>query len=188
MCYIRDTFYYNNLFVGKATVSLFLAPSITPWRFQIPNEVEPAHNPGARLVKYNRQTGKQLDILQYYINLNHSNTAGDITWLFGYKATSLYGIPDLTPVSMATLTNKMTDPHTSPFTDYVTWHNTNGSSDFQCDSTCFHSMKCGIKHAQDVDFQNCLQAINVGHRSVMLDHFWLLDMIWIHLILKTYQL
>jgi hypothetical protein len=50
--------------IGEPLVPVFVAPAVTPWRYVIPSGTGPAHNPAIRLVKYDRQTGRQLDILQ----------------------------------------------------------------------------------------------------------------------------
>lgn len=149
-------------------MSLFVAPSVTPWRYQLANgEVEPAHNPGARLVSYDRQTGKQLDLSQYYVDLNAANRAGTLTWIFGYNATSLYGIPDITPKSMDQVVGKMTSSNDVTFKAYMTWYNTNGSTsnEWPCDDSCYRSVMCGFKYLTEVPFQQCLIAVN-GSSSV----------------------
>jgi sphingomyelin phosphodiesterase acid-like 3 len=153
---------------GTPAVSLFLAPSVTPWRYQLPDgEIEPPHNPGARLVKYDRQTGKQLDILQYYADLNSANANNKLTWTLGYNATSLYGIPDITPKSMGELNDKMASASNQVFKAYMNWYNTNAntSDQFPCNDTCFKTVKCGIRFIDKASFTNCLSAVN-GSNSV----------------------
>ncbi|XP_060581957.1 acid sphingomyelinase-like phosphodiesterase 3b [Ruditapes philippinarum] len=164
----HDSFrlFYNQ--AGTPAVSLFLAPSVTPWRYQLPDgEIEPPHNPGARLVKYDRQTGKQLDILQYYADLNSANANNKLTWTLGYNATSLYGIPDITPKSMGELNDKMTSASNQVFKAYMNWYNTNAntSDQFPCNDTCFKTVKCGIRFIDKASFTNCLSAVN-GSNSV----------------------
>lgn len=144
-------------------MSLFLAPSVTPWRYQhADGEVEPAHNPGARLVKYDRRTGTHLDIEQYYVDLNLANRLGHLTWVLGYKATELYGLEDVTPTSMAKLAERMTCARQKDFKLYMNWYNTNAStSEFRCDDKCFRKVTCGVKYLKEDAFKLCLSgAIN----------------------------
>lgn len=140
-------------------MSLFLAPSVTPWRNQPAHgDIEPAHNPGARLVKYDRLTGKHLDIQQYYVDLNLANKLGHLTWLLGYTATELYGLEDVTPASMGTLVKRMTCAGQKDFKLYMNWYNTNAttSDEFHCDDTCFRAVTCGMKHLKKHAFKLCL--------------------------------
>lgn len=148
---------------GTPVVSLFVAPSVTPWRYQLANgEVEPAHNPGVRLVSYDRQTGKQLDLTQYYVDLNAANRAGTLHWVLGYNATSLYGIPDISPRSMDQVVGKMTSSNDVNFKAYMNWYNTNAntSNEWPCDESCYKSVICGFKYLKQEPFQQCLSAVN----------------------------
>jgi len=78
-------------------VAQFTAPSVTPWK----PKSGVSHNPGIRLVKYDRETGRMLDYDQYFINLTESNDwtkRRDFTVL--YTFTSAYGVPDMSPSSV----------------------------------------------------------------------------------------
>jgi len=137
---------------------MFIAPSVTPWRYQIPSGIEPAHNPGARLIKYDRTTGKQLDIIQYYVSLDVINADNTFEWLFGYNATSLYGINDITAASMDTLINKMTGANSQEFHKFVLWYNTNVNSttSYPCDTECYTSVMCGLRYLTKEQFESCI--------------------------------
>lgn len=139
-------------------MSLFIAPSVTPWRFKLSTgETEPPHNPGARLIAYDRQSGKQLDIYQYYLDLNLANHEDVAIWHLGYNATNLYGINDITAASMGTLVNKMTSPTDKNFLSYVTWYNTNADArSYPCDITCYKVVMCGFRYLEESSFKNCL--------------------------------
>ncbi|KAL4234305.1 Acid sphingomyelinase-like phosphodiesterase 3b [Mactra antiquata] len=152
---------------GSPVVSLFIAPSVTPWRYQLPTgEKEPPHNPGARLVAYDRQTGKQLDIYQYYLDLNKANTDKFAKWLLGYNATSLYGINDVTAASMGALVNKMTSSQESHFMSYVKWYNTNADArSYPCDDTCYEIVMCGLKNLEEDAFSKCLPSKPINGTS-----------------------
>ncbi|XP_045191532.2 acid sphingomyelinase-like phosphodiesterase 3b [Mercenaria mercenaria] len=151
--------YYNT--AGKAIVSLFIAPSVTPWRYQILSEKETPHNPGVRLIKYDRQTGKQLDIYQYFMDLETANKVGYVNWTLGYQATTLYGIPDVTAPSMETLVKKMSNINSQEFKAYVNWYNTNGVKDFPCDAKCHKVVMCGLRNLEEGPFNTCLTSPNI---------------------------
>ena len=52
-----------------------MAPSVTPWRYKLSNgAIGPPHNPAVRLVTYDRDTGRHLDIEQLRLDLPASNT------------------------------------------------------------------------------------------------------------------
>ncbi|XP_053402457.1 acid sphingomyelinase-like phosphodiesterase 3b isoform X2 [Mercenaria mercenaria] len=178
--------FYNQ--EGTAVVSLFLAPSVTPWRFQLADgEIEPPHNPGARLVKYDRQTGKQLDIQQYYADLNKANADKKLIWSLGYNATDLYGIQDITPKSMGNLLDKMTSATNKDFKAYVNWYNTNAntSDKFPCDDACFKKMTCGVRHLDEDSFSKCLTAVS---GSVSLLTFSVYSVFYAMLFVAIYKL
>lgn len=137
---------------------MFIAPSVTPWRYQIASGVEPPHNPGARLVKYDRDTGAQLDIIQYYVELNTINMDQTFHWVQGYNATSLYNIADISPSSMDKVIRKMTSPNSPEFQNFVLWYNTNvnTSVEYPCDTECYTSVICGFKHLTEEPFMACI--------------------------------
>ena len=146
-------------FSGKPVVSLFIAPSVTPWRYQIASGIEPAHNPGARLIKYDKQTGYQLDIIQYYIDLDESNAQGSIVWKYGYNATYLYKIPDISPASMHSLVTRMVNGSSEEFLAYVNWYNTNGTANFPCTGMCHKAVMCGFRNMEELPFKACLTQV-----------------------------
>ncbi|XP_060581958.1 acid sphingomyelinase-like phosphodiesterase 3b [Ruditapes philippinarum] len=150
---------------GPAKVCLFIAPSVTPWRFQILSLKETPHNPGVRLIKYDRQTGKQLDIYQYYMDLNAANTIGYVNWTLGYQATVFYNIPDITAPSMEALATKMRNANSQEFRSYVNWYNTNGAKDFSCDARCHKSVMCGLGNLELSTYSACLKSQNVFNCS-----------------------
>ncbi|RUS82622.1 hypothetical protein EGW08_009615, partial [Elysia chlorotica] len=61
---------------------VFLAPSVTPLRGRAPSgQQNPAHNPGVRLIYYDRQTGIHLGYTQFYTNITEDNSQGQINWV-----------------------------------------------------------------------------------------------------------
>lgn len=152
---------FNRLSCGE----FVRGPFSDPWRYKLADgEVEPAHNPGVRLVSYDRQTGQQLDLSQYYVDLNAANRDGSLRWVFGYNATSLYRIPDITPKSMDQVVAKMASSNDVNFKAYMNWYNTNAntSNEWPCDDTCYKSVMCGFKYLTDEPFQQCMKTVNVS--------------------------
>lgn len=141
-------------------VSLFIAPSVTPWRYVLGNETEPPHNPGVRLIKYDRQSGRQLDILQYYVDLPTANKQNHVNWTLGYTATKEYSIPDIMPESLGALVNKYLDPNSPIFKKYVNWYNTNAVKDFPCNAQCHKIVMCGFRHLTQEEFFQCITAVS----------------------------
>lgn len=150
--------FYNSS--GSAVVSLFIAPSVTPWRYVLGNETEPPHNPGVRLIKYDRQSGRQLDILQYYVDLPTANKHNHVNWTLGYTATKEYSIPDIMPESLGALVNKYLDPNSPIFKKYVNWYNTNAVKDFSCNAQCHKIVMCGFRHLTQEEFFQCITAVS----------------------------
>uniref|UniRef100_A0A0B7AV20 Calcineurin-like phosphoesterase domain-containing protein n=1 Tax=Arion vulgaris TaxID=1028688 RepID=A0A0B7AV20_9EUPU len=52
---------------GTRAVTQFTAPSVTPWRYRIKTKTGDPHNPGIRLVSYDKDTGLHINYDQYYI-------------------------------------------------------------------------------------------------------------------------
>ena len=150
-------------------MSLFIAPSITPWRYVIATEEEPPHNPGARLIKYDRKSGRHLDILQYYVDLPSANAQGQLNWTLGYVATNEYLIPDITPASMDALVTKLQDPAGQYIKKYVNWYNTNAVKGYPCNTLCHKSVMCGLRHMKEEDFFQCMKAVSKA--SLCFDQF-----------------
>lgn len=144
----------SNLLLGYPAVPLFVAPSMTPitWR------KGGYHNPGIRLVKYDRQSNRQLDILQYYIDLSAANKNKHATVILGYAATEEYGVRDIMPQALDKLVNKFEDPSGNSFKRYLQWFNTNATRDFLCDAKCHKVFMCGLRHCKTQAFSQCLSS------------------------------
>ncbi|XP_041371161.1 acid sphingomyelinase-like phosphodiesterase 3b isoform X4 [Gigantopelta aegis] len=142
---------------GQPVVPMFMAPSITPWRFKIPNKVGEAHNPGIRVVTYDRTTGKHLNIIQYYMDLDASNSRNATNWTVGYDAQRVYGISDITAKSLHGLTDKL--KKTSSLMDsYVKFRWVLAKPEDRvkgCNKACRESFFCGFKHHDMSSFNKC---------------------------------
>lgn len=145
---------------GSAVASLFIAPSVTPWRYVIGNETEPPHYPGARLIKYDRRSGRQLDLIQYYVDLSEANRQKRVNWTLGYSATNEYMIPDIMPESLGALVSKFQSPNSQLFKKYVNWYNTNAVKDYPCSTQCHKTVMCGFRYLTQEDFLRCVTGVS----------------------------
>lgn len=144
---------------GSAVIPLFLAPSITPKTFNRTDLPKPYHNPAIRLIKYDRQTKRQLDILQYYVDLPTANRDKHVNLTLGYIATELYGIPDVMPDALALLVNKFQDPTGVYFKQLIRWYNTNGVQNYPCNDKCHKNFLCAIRYLDDDRYSKCMSNI-----------------------------
>ncbi|KAH9491721.1 Acid sphingomyelinase-like phosphodiesterase 3a [Bulinus truncatus] len=99
---------------GSGATPVFIAPSITPWRYKIPTETGDPHNPGIRLVEYDRETGRHLNYYQYYINLTDSNASGSTHWTELYDFTRTYNVTDMGVASLNRIYDVMQDAGSDP--------------------------------------------------------------------------
>ncbi|XP_045189493.2 acid sphingomyelinase-like phosphodiesterase 3a isoform X2 [Mercenaria mercenaria] len=142
---------------GEAAVPIFMAPSVTPWRYKIPQEIGPAHNPGIRLVKYDRSTGGHLEIQQYYLDLVKANKNGFASWELEYNTSSHYGLSTLTATTLLKLAEKMKKPTSNEFKNYWKFYTVTPPTNLQdsCDEDCHSSIICGFTEFEMEDFKSC---------------------------------
>lgn len=114
-----------------------MAPSVTPWK---------DHNPGIRLLKYDRSTGRLLDYNQYYINLTDANTIRQSNWKLEYQATSAYNITDLSPVSMNELLRKIANPSSPSFRTFLQYFTVSVDHPKECDQLCHARLNCSFSY------------------------------------------
>ncbi|GFO19380.1 acid sphingomyelinase-like phosphodiesterase 3b [Plakobranchus ocellatus] len=76
--------------MGSKSLSQFTAPSVIPWRYRfktpVGDDVGDPHNPGVRLIEYDRDTGAHLNYHQYFINLRDTNTQNRANWAKLYSS------------------------------------------------------------------------------------------------------
>ena len=118
---------------------------------------ERIHNPGVRLIKFDRQSNRQLDILQYYVDLPTANREKRFDLKMGYSATDMYTVPDIMPDALSKLIGKFEDPSGVYFKDYLNWYNTNATTDMHCDATCHKAIMCGFRNFKKDRFSRCLR-------------------------------
>ena len=157
---------------------MFISPSVTPWRYVRPTETADPHNPAIRLIKYDRKTGRHLDLFQYHIDLPKANNNKSLKWLLGYKATTEYGIPDISPGSLASAVGNFGD-FTSPyFAKYMRWYNVNAIPDYPCNKTCHITVLCGFRNLLDGDFESCVAKVRESSFRCMQKRTSLYTYLW----------
>ncbi|XP_048249590.1 acid sphingomyelinase-like phosphodiesterase 3b isoform X2 [Haliotis rufescens] len=149
---------------GSPGVPIFMAPSITPWRFKIPDESGDPHNPAIRLVKYNQQTGVLLDIHQYYMNLTDSNRNNASDWKIEYKASEEYGQTDLSAVSVDNII-KAFKTDKSLLDKYIRYNTVLANGDTTvnaCDEKCRAEYNCAFINMNEISFDSCYTTLVGG--------------------------
>ncbi|KAK3094952.1 hypothetical protein FSP39_008293, partial [Pinctada imbricata] len=147
---------------GSPEVVLFLAPSVTPWRYKTPMGTGAPHNPGFRLIKYDRGDGRHLDLVQYYMDLTESNPNRKAEWKIEYAATKEWSIPDITPESIYSVLSKMDQPDSKEFKDHFRWRSVSVKHpDSQtCTRKCHSRIYCNFFHLGIDEFKSCVEKIH----------------------------
>ncbi|XP_062567055.1 acid sphingomyelinase-like phosphodiesterase 3b [Saccostrea cucullata] len=151
-----DTFrlFYDHS--GQPTMAMYIAPSVTPWRYKNSKATGPKHNPSFRMVKYDRVSGRHLDLVQYYMDLPESNRQGKPIWKIAYTATHDMGISDISPKSMDNFATRTRNPHSQEFQNQLSWRNAKAEV-MPCDAFCHSLIFCNFKKLHDHDFKLCLR-------------------------------
>ncbi|KAH3787786.1 hypothetical protein DPMN_165915 [Dreissena polymorpha] len=136
---------------------IFIAHSVTPWRYVIPNQIGPAHNPGIRLVEYDRATGRPLDITQYYLDLQTANQNATANWEVEYEAKKANEILDLTADTLAKFATKIKDPGSKAFKNYWRFYTVSTPTELleACVNDCDGAIYCGLTKFDIDSFRGC---------------------------------
>ncbi|XP_076438432.1 LOW QUALITY PROTEIN: acid sphingomyelinase-like phosphodiesterase 3b [Babylonia areolata] len=144
---------------GRAAVPLFVAPSVTPWRYKLKNGITgPAHNPSLRLVTYDRDTGRHLDIQQLWLDL--PNSPRNDTFQQLYTFTQHYKVPDISAQSLDQLVTRMgsDEEGTKLLQDYYKFSVAGADQEGKtCDKKCQGTFLCGFKHYELTSFDKCVE-------------------------------
>lgn len=141
---------------GRPVMTMYIAPSVTPWRYKTSATTGPKHNPSFRLIKYDRITGRHLDLVQYYMDLPESNKHNRAIWNVAYIATRDMKIPDISPSSMDDFANRTKNPTSQEFQNHLKWRNANAEV-MPCDALCHSLLFCNFMKLQERDFKVCLR-------------------------------
>lgn len=96
--FILPVFIY---FLGKGSVPVFIAPSVTPWTYTY------NHNPAMWLVNYDREFVTLVNIEQYYVDLLQANRLQNLKYKLGYSIPSAYKMKNLTSESLLNFCERM---------------------------------------------------------------------------------
>lgn len=156
--------YIQLIISGVPKIPIFIAPSVTPWTFITKTFRSPNRNPGVRLVNYDRQDGKHLDITQYYLPLTKANSKMPGLWLKAYSVRQEYSVPDVTAASMDKIWSRYLDPNSATSTTLkkVYFHHTLDTNDDMsqpCDDKCQSGFICATRHLDNHGFKKCFDAM-----------------------------
>ena len=128
----------------------------------------PAHNPGIRLVKYDRDTGKHLDLEQYYLDLEMANKDGAANWTLEYRATDVYQIGDLTATSLTQLVKKMEGKESDIFNKYWLHYTVTAPEHLRtpCDEECHSIIMCGFTKFYTEPYSTCITDRTSGAQAM----------------------
>ncbi|XP_046368337.2 acid sphingomyelinase-like phosphodiesterase 3b [Haliotis rufescens] len=149
---------------GTPGIPMFIAPSVTPWRYKSGTESDAPHNPAVRLVKYDQKTGEALDFIQYYMDLTESNEANASSWKVAYDASKAYQVKDLSAASVSMAVKQMsTDKYV--LDKYIRFNTVlaNGNTTVnECDATCRAEYICSFTHHEFGEFNSCVNGLMKG--------------------------
>ena len=94
------------------------------------------------------------DLLQYYTNLTQANIRGTPQWILEYKATSAFGIPDVTTQSLHKLAETFKEVGSENFKKYYKFNSV--SYDEECNATCKVSQICAITKVDFDEYDSCV--------------------------------
>lgn len=147
---------------GQAAIPLFVAPSVTPWRFKLsPENVGPAHNPALRLVTYDRDTGSHVNIDQYYLDMAAVARGATAGFEKLYSFTEHYKVSDLSAASIDNIITRMRNEKagSAPLRDsYFRFSLSGATDDKGCDESCQRNILCGFKQFTKTEYDQCLKA------------------------------
>ncbi|XP_076437430.1 acid sphingomyelinase-like phosphodiesterase 3b [Babylonia areolata] len=144
---------------GMPAIPLFVAPSVTPWRFKLPSgEVGPPHNPAIRLVTYDRQTGDHVNVEQYRLDLPLFGQGQEANFTLLYSFTEHYRLHDVSAASLHKLVTRMASSSEGDalLNDYFRFAAAGADGNDRCDQVCKRKILCGFGHYTRADYSHCL--------------------------------
>lgn len=144
---------------GAPAIPLFVAPSVTPWRFKLPSgEIGAPHNPSVRLVTYDRHTGDHLNVEQFRLDLPIFAQGNDANFTLLYSFTQHYKVHDISATSLDKLIHRMmssTEGDTL-LNDYFRFASAGAEDKEGCDQVCKRKILCGFRHYTRADYDHCV--------------------------------
>lgn len=163
-------FFHNYFYFFTGSVIQFCAPSVTPWRHFYPphTPLGPAHNPGIRLIAYDRKSGDVIDIFQYYIDLPNVNKNEFTIWNTEYDYIKDYGIFDMSPKSVKELITRMENRESSEFQLFHKYWAVSVNENLRenCDDACHSRFYCSFLHVDYEKFKECFDnKVSAGQQA-----------------------
>lgn len=153
--------------------SLLLAPAVAPWETTLDGVMGGrGNNPSIRLVRYDQDTGKVLNIHQYYLNLRAANEKGTDDWELEYNFTEYYGIPDMEPATMHTLAEQMWS-NDDVFDKYYRANGVQYDPDEVWDKAARVVHYCSMVHLSYADYEACYEDLSEVSSAVSQSHSYL---------------
>lgn len=151
---------------GNIIQSILLAPGVTPWATTLGGVVNGSNNPGIRLVEYDKDTMNLMDFTQFYIDLSTANNQNKVDpselWKEEYRATTKYGIADITTSSLGPLATAMREGCERNDSDcpntFVEYYKMNSVSydKGECNETCQKFQLCAVTEVESAGYESCM--------------------------------
>ncbi|CAN8002120.1 unnamed protein product, partial [Ixodes hexagonus] len=143
---------------GRLRGSALLAGSVTPWGSSDPdyNKLSVPTNPTVRLYKYHRPSGRLLDYVVYYLDLDKANARPQESprWEELYTLSRQYSLPDATTLSLASLARRLA--REPALLDAYVRLGTAFKQDAPCDAFCRRVQLCAVLASRAEPHAACL--------------------------------
>ncbi|KFR02456.1 Acid sphingomyelinase-like phosphodiesterase 3b, partial [Opisthocomus hoazin] len=147
---------------GSPINVMFLAPGVTPWKTTLPGVVNGANNPGIRVIEYDPDTLRVLDMVTYYLNLTRANMVASAgteevpAWEEEYRLTDAFQVPDGSAPSMQVVLERIsTEPR------YLQRYYEFNSVSYDltpCEEACRVDHVCAIREVDFTKYNRCVKA------------------------------
>ncbi|XP_060573306.1 acid sphingomyelinase-like phosphodiesterase 3a [Ruditapes philippinarum] len=147
----------------------------------------PAHNPGIRLVKYDRSTGIHLEIEQHYLDLLKANKNGAANWELEYKTSSHYGLNKLTAADLSSLAERMKKASSKEFKNYWNFYTVTPPDNLAeaCNEDCHSSVICGFTEFDMDNFKSCKASmVSTASRLSIAVVYFLIKLVFLWVLLN----
>ena len=103
------------------------------------------------------------DVLQYFTNLTEANIRDKPEWKLEYRASSSYGIPDVSTASMQKLVESFASVNSENFAKYYKFNSV--SLNQNCDAKCKKGQVCSITKVDFDGLDICLTSSSTSTTS-----------------------
>lgn len=138
---------------GEPLGSVFVTPSITPWKGR---DVY-SNNPAVRMYTYDPADYGVLDVWQYYLNLTKANREGSSKWTLEYSLTQAFELPDARPKSLHQLGLELAQPQSKAFCKYFNYFMVSYNDTIICEGLCKIIQTCSVLFLDHDSYFACLK-------------------------------